>query len=1154
MGRQNRTLAPDGTITRLVLDARGNTLETWVGTNDTGATDTDPTGGSALGNNMVKVSSFTFDAHGNLNESREHFGSGANDHYAALYQYDWRDRLTDVLSPGDMVAHYEYDNLARATWTKTYASDDFTLAAGELRAQTNSRYDALGRVYESRVYEVDPDDGTVSNYLPSQTWHDARGYVVKTATSNGLFQKYSYDGLGRLTVAYTSFDLDEEDYEEALDVAADTVIEQTRTWYDQAGQALATATYQRLPDDTSTTGVLDAAYSYATASVIWYDGLGRTVATANYGREDVDSGLAHYFFDGTTGELIDQDENGIPDIAEGAPPEPYPQDPNSLAGIDFQLQLVQYDSAGRANRSTDNLGRIHQTDYDDAGRTVRTIQNYDDGEVDETDTDQDVTVEYQYDSGGRLVTMTAYNAKGSGNGVQAQATKYLYTSAINASWQTTAVYPDSEDELSQNETTKVWTITTDNSDHVSTTYDRLGRTTSTTDQRGVVHQYTFHSAVRLAHDRVTELGESGIVDDGILRITKTYDDIGRLQTVTSYDDPDVSEGSVVNQVKCEYNGWGCVAREYQEHDGAVDQYTPCVDYAYSDDASGGVAKYVRLSQVTYPNGREVHFGYGQVQAIDDIMSRLASVSDSSGTHSSFKYLGAKQIVEEDYSDIDVKLSYLDGSGNVTGLDRFARVVDQVWKDYGVSETLDEYTYTYDRAGNRTSRDNELHSAFDEDYLYDALNRLTDSDRADAFDQSWTLDGLGNFLTFDDDGTSQNRTVNAANQIQTISGSWVSPEYDAAGSLIFAPKSGDETTGLHFVRDAWNRLTAVYEDDGDGVYEPSTDDALVAQHEFDGQNRRIEKTFADDTRVEYFYNQQWQLLEEWSVDYQGATRAVNQYLWSPRYIDAPVVRFHDGNGEGDLLDAGDSTYYYAGDANFNVTATIDAATGDVVNRYAYSAYGEPTVYSPTWTSPTGATEDGPLYCGYWFDSETGNFQVRARGYVTCLSTFDATDPLVYRGGDFNLYAYCGNEPLNHTDPTGKVTALGGCAVGGAASAGTSFLLNLWNRDDWRCASKKAACAGLGGCIQGAAVAQFGPLGGCIGGALGSIASAACEAGFGLRGPLNACDAINLVTSTVLGCLGSWAKDGEVEETVHLILGLVGVNTKLYTHICHNFLNN
>ncbi|MGI6417986.1 MAG: hypothetical protein ACOX1P_20220 [Thermoguttaceae bacterium] len=159
------------------------------------------------------------------------------------------------------------------------------------------------------------------------------------------------------------------------------MIEQTRTWYNQAGQPIATAAFQRLPSDTSTTGVFDAANSYATAAVTWYDGLGRTVATADYGREDIDSGLAHYFFSGTTGALIDTNTNDIPDVAEAAPPQPYPQDANSLAGIDFQLQLTEYDSAGRASRTIDNLGRIHETQFDDAGRTVRTIQNYVNGTV-----------------------------------------------------------------------------------------------------------------------------------------------------------------------------------------------------------------------------------------------------------------------------------------------------------------------------------------------------------------------------------------------------------------------------------------------------------------------------------------------------------------------------------------------------------------------------------------------------------------------------------------------------------------------------------------------------------------------------------------------------------------------------------------------------
>jgi len=1012
LGRQNRIVAPDGTITRVVLDARGNAVETWLGTDDTAATDADPTGGAAQGNNMLLVSSATFNTAGNLLESRAHFDSGANDYYATLYQYDWRNRRTDVLAPGGVVTHFDLDNLGRAVWSKTYASDDFTLAAGELRAQTQNLYDARGGVYESRMYQVDPDDGTVGDYLPSRTWYDARGYVAKTATGNGLFQKYAYDGAGRMMATYISFDLDEEDYADALNVAGDTVIEQTRSWYDPAGQAVATASYQRLPDDTSTTGPLSAGDSYAVAAVMWYDSIGRVAATANYGREDVGSGLTHYVFDGTTGELIDQDENGIPDVAEDSPPEPYPQDPNSLAGIDFQLQLTEYDAAGRAYRTIDNLGRINHTEYDGAGRTVRTIQNYDDGEVGETDTDRDVSVQYQYDTGGRMATLTAYNPKGSGHGVQAQATKYLYTSPINAAWQTAAVYPDSDDVLSQNETTKAWTITADNGDRVSTEYDRLGRATAVTDQRGVVREYTYDDAGRLSGDIVTSLGSSGIVDGSIRHIGRTYDDIGRLSTVTSYSD--TSGTTVANQIEYAYNAWGWLAREYQAHDGAVDGNTPYVKYEYDDGAVNGVARFVRLAQVEYPNGRQVQYGYGTTQAVDDIMSRLATIGDGANTYAAYKYLGAGRIVTEDYEDIEVSLDH--AADDFAALDRFGRILEQVWTDYGADPdvVLDHYSYTYDRAGNRTARANELNHDFDEVYEYDATDRLISATRADEFDQSWTLDGLGNFAEFDDDGQTQTRTANAVNEITAITGGWITPAYDAAGNMIAGPRPSDETTRVHYAYDAWSRLVRVYTDDSGAPGD------LIAAYEHDGAKRRIEKVVTAEgggpTHAHYFYNHEWQLLEERLVDEEDELLASNEYVWSPRYIDAPIVRFHDANGDGDLLDLDDNIRYCTCDANYNVTATIDAVTSDIVERYAYTAYGMTTLYSPTWNEPAALTTNGPLYGGYFLDVETALYQVRNRYYDLRLSTFISRDPLGYSEGA-NLYQYVDSTPIIKVDPSG-----------------------------------------------------------------------------------------------------------------------------------------
>ena len=403
------------------------------------------------GASMYKVSASIYDedgtGDGNLTESLA-YGDGTTV-YTTQCQYDWQDRQTDVLTTGNVVSHTDYNDLGQVEWNKTYASNDFTLDSDELRAENENLYDNLGRVYESRTYEVDPGDGTVGDYLAQKTWYDPRGMVVKTATANGLFQKAAYDGAGRLVTAYTCYDVDEgmtgtdlQKYTETLNVTGDTVVEQTTTWYDQGSRAVGSAGYQRFPGDTSTTGDLTAANSYVTASINWYDTADRPTYSATYGREDTASGLTHYIFNGTTGALLDSDSDGIPNAAEGSPPSPNTSDNYIVARTYYD---PSYSRTGPITRTYDNAGHIAETQSDLLGRTICTIQNRYNGTVEETDTAQDLTTRYQFDSQGRLAAMVAVNAKGSGNGVELQTTAYLYESKFDASLQTNAIYPDSAD-------------------------------------------------------------------------------------------------------------------------------------------------------------------------------------------------------------------------------------------------------------------------------------------------------------------------------------------------------------------------------------------------------------------------------------------------------------------------------------------------------------------------------------------------------------------------------------------------------------------------------------------------------------------------------------------------------------------------------------
>ena len=291
------------------------------------------------------------------------------------------------------------------------------------------------------------------------------------------------------------------------------------------------------------------------------------------------------------------------------------------------------------------------------------------------------------------------------------------------------------------------TDSTGSTDHTSTTYDLLGRTLTTTDQRGVEHTYSYDTAGRLSADTATDLGETQGVDGSILRISTTYDDLGRVETVTSYGDLDGT--TVVNQVEYAYDGWGNLIQEWQAHDGAVD---PEPRRAYNTPIptgpSGGIAKYVRLTDVIYPNSRDVVYGYGTTGSTDDIMSRLDSIGDGPKTYAAYTYLGAGQIVVEDYQQPEVKLDYTGTANSFSGFDRFGRIVDQVWEQYGSSPSvLDEYTYTYDRAGNRTAKTNALDSVLSDTYAYDDLGAAGGVYAANGTQQkTWSLDALGNNLS------------------------------------------------------------------------------------------------------------------------------------------------------------------------------------------------------------------------------------------------------------------------------------------------------------------------------------------------------------------------------------------------------------------------
>ena len=518
------------------------------------------------------------------------------------------------------------------------------------------------------------------------------------------------------------------------------------------------------------------------------------------------------------------------------------------------------------------------------------------------------------------------------------------------------------------------------------------------------------------------------MDGSVRRIEYAYDEQGNQYLITSYDA--ASGGDIVNQVLRQFNGLGQITAEYQSDSGAVDtSTTPVVQYSYTEMADG--VNNSRLTSITYPDGYVLNYNYGDSGSLNDTISRLDSLSDSTGTLESYKYLGLDTVVERDHPQTGVNLTYISQTGSTgdagdqyTGLDRFGRVVDQNCYDTTTSASVDDYQYGYDPDGDVLYKENMIDAALSQLFGYNNLQELTSFEQGTlnhdktgltgsaSASQSWSPDALGNFTSSTTNGTTQTEAVNQQNQITAISDVGTT-SYDGNGNMTA------DGSGNTYIYDAWNRLVVV-----------NSGDSSVATYSYDGTGRRITETHGSTTTALYF-STAGQVLEE---QVGGVTQARN--VWSPVYVNALVLRDQSSAGDGTL----DQRLYVAQDANWNVTALIDAS-GNVVEQYVYDPYGGVTVLTASWGSRTSSSYNWLyLFQGGRYDGATGLYVFAARVESPTLGRWMQNDPISFAAGDDNTYRLAGNAPSDRTDPTGLLIwgagagGLSGAGAGGASAAG------------------------------------------------------------------------------------------------------------------------
>jgi RHS repeat-associated protein len=215
---------------------------------------------------------------------------------------------------------------------------------------------------------------------------------------------------------------------------------------------------------------------------------------------------------------------------------------------------------------------------------------------------------------------------------------------------------------------------------------------------------------------------------------------------------------------------------------------------------------------------------------------------------------------------------------------------------------------------------------------------------------------------------------AANRLSILDDKSVT--YDDNGNIVAISDSNGTTL---YIWNARGQLTAI---NGPSIY---------ASFTYDGLGRREAKT-VNGNLTEFLYDGVNPVQET-----SGATVLAN--ILTGFGIDQFFTRTDVG---------ANTTSHFLTDIVGSTISLTDAA-GTVQTEYTYDAFGRSTT--------TGASNSNPYqYTGRENDG-TGLYFYRARYYHPGLQRFISEDPIEFAGGQYNLYAYVDNNPVNLYDPSG-----------------------------------------------------------------------------------------------------------------------------------------
>ena len=489
-------------------------------------------------------------------------------------------------------------------------------------------------------------------------------------------------------------------------------------------------------------------------------------------------------------------------------------------------------------------------------------------------------------------------------------------------------------------------------------------------------------------------------------------------------------------------------------------------YQYESGVNNG-----RLQKMTFGNDQTVQYSYDKFDRTTkeqynnvtyeyayDASGQLAKQTSTAGEEYNYEYDSLGRLIRSnEYNDgtFEQRTEHIYDASN--------RLTKQSWYNAGGTTTM-SYAYSTTTGLLTSLNANLVGTSIPVAYTYQGANQLrskaigsvmtkaynfrTDNGYVTALpnyvnyrDSSGNLiygdncyyDSNGRLVKILDSGSSTTTRATYGYDQQgqltsaTVGGTRYTYTYDTAGN-IQSKKVGSTTTNYTYGNSAWRDLLTAY-NGGSITYSGGNPTKYYDGSTFTWmQGRRLATAKVGSTNISYAYDmagvRSSKTVGSTKYDFTTLSGLVTRQTGGGKTIDF----VYDENNQPLAMKYNNTLYYYVLNAQGDVVRIVDSSRS-VVASYTYDPWGKII-------SSSGTLADiNPLrYRGYYYDAETGFYYLQSRYYDPEIGRFINADS--YASTDAtgllstNMFAYCENDPVNKSDPTGEVAPILIAMAGGA----------------------------------------------------------------------------------------------------------------------------